>query len=162
MNLNTMAAYATILSAGILIGGGVVGAVWRVWTWRREHGTNVKVQISMGWQLFGANAVDAVVVTVFNRSSHPVRVTGAGVEMNDGTGRAGHVPGMKLGADIPGIVAPHDQGTTWLETAELVHEGFDVYRKARAFARFGESDRPIWSKSRRLMRRSRRGNRAPK
>src|SRR5439155_15197391 len=151
MNVNTLAAYATILSAGILIGGGVIGGLWRVWTWRREHATNVKVQISMGFMMFGPNAVDAVIVTVFNRGSHTMRVTGAGVEVNDGSKRAGHVQ-VKPGADSPGIVAPRDSGMTWIETAELVHEGFDVYRTARAFARDAESDRPIWSKRRTLMR----------
>jgi hypothetical protein len=54
--------------------------MWRIWTWRREHGTHVTVQISWGVTV-GPSVVEAVIVTVFNRSGHPVRVTGAGVEM---------------------------------------------------------------------------------
>jgi len=153
MNLSTAAEIATLIGAGIVIGGAAVGGVWRWWTWRREHGTNVKVKLTWGLALLGDHSIESAIVTVFNQSAHPVRVTGAGVEVNDGSGRAGHVR-VKPGADIPGVVAAHDQGSTWVELAELTREGFDVYSKARAFARIGENDRPIWSKRRRLMRRS--------
>ena len=153
MNLDTLAAYATILSAGILIGGGVVGAIWRVWTWRQEHGTHVTVQIS--WGVLTPMLVEAVLVTVFNRSGHPIRVTGAGVEMNDGSKRAGHVVQIKPGAGIPGTIAPYDSAMTWFEMADLASEGFDKYRKGRAFAHLADRvGGPVWSKPRRLMRRS--------
>jgi len=82
-----------------------------------------------------------------------VRITGAGVELNDGSKRTCHVP-FKPGAPVPGTIAPHDSGMTWIEKAELEHEGFDVYRKARAFARLADHNRPVWSKRRTLMRRS--------
>jgi hypothetical protein len=156
MNLNTLAAYATILSAGILIGGGVVGAVWRVWTWRQEHGTNVTVRISLGFLTLSLepHVIEAVIVTAINSSAHAVRVTSAGVEMNDGTKRNGFVP-LKPGAGIPGTIQAHDQAMTWLEKAELEKEGFDVFRKARAFVLLADREGgAIWSKPRRLMRRS--------
>ena len=154
MDLQSLAAYATILSAGILIGGGVVGGFWRAWAWRQEHGTNVTVQLSIGFLTFPTGLIEAIIVTVINHSAHPVRVTGAGVEINDGSKRAGHVP-LKPGAGIPGIIAAHDQEMTWIERAELVTEGFDVYRKARAFARLADRPGgPLWSKSRALMRRA--------
>ena len=155
MNLNTLTAYATILGTGVLIGGAVIGGIWRYWTWRQEHGTNVTVQISMGFIVgFGPNAIDAVQITVFNRSAHPIRVAGVGVEMNDGSKRTGQVTGSKVGADIPGIVNPHDSGSTWLETSDLTQNGFDVFRPARAFAHIADRNERLWSKRRTLMRRS--------
>jgi hypothetical protein len=150
LTLSDLTAYATILGTGIALGALGFGA----WTWRREHGTNVTVQISIGFLAFPPNIVDAVMVTVYNESAHPVRVTGAGVEINDGGKRAGHVS-LKPGATIPGTIPPHDQGMTWLETAELVKKGFDVYRKARAFAILANrAVGPLWSKRRTLMRRN--------
>jgi hypothetical protein len=151
MKLETLAAYATIFAAGGLI----VGGIWRLWTWRQEHGTHVTVQISWGGLAFGPDLVEAVLVTVFNRSRHPVRVTGCGVEINDGSKRAGHVMQIKPGAGIPGVVTPHDSAMTWLERADLEHEGFNMYRKARAFALLADrTGGPVWSKRRTLMRRS--------
>ena len=47
VDLNTLAAYTTILSAGILIGGGIVRGVWRVWTWRQKrNGSSASISAS--------------------------------------------------------------------------------------------------------------------
>ena len=157
MTLATLAAYATIFA----FGGLIVGGIWRLWTWRQEHGTHVTVQIS--WGVLTPTLVEAVLVTVFNRSGHPIRVTGAGVEINDGSQRTGNVMQVKPGAGIPGTIAPHDSAMTWFEMADLVSERFDMYRKARAFAHLADRVAgPVWSKRRTLIQRSRRGGREPK
>jgi hypothetical protein len=108
----------------------------------------------MGFVVGFGPAIDAVQITVFNRSAHPIRVAGVGVEINDGSNRTGQVTGLKLGADIPGIVDPHDSGFTWLEAADLTQNGFDVFRPARAFANIADRNGRLWSKRRTLMRRS--------
>lgn len=150
MNLNNLAAYATILGTGVAIGAIVVGGIWRYWTWRQEHGTLVTVTLKWGGLTFGPNVVEAVTVTVLNQSSHPVRVTGAGVEINDGSERTGNVTEVKPGAGIPGVVAPHDLGFTWIEIADLKQNGFDPFKPARAFVHV--ADRTIWSKRTAVMR----------
>ena len=153
MNLQTWAAVATILGTGLVLGGLIVGGVWRYWTWRQEHGTHVSVEISTGFLVLGTTPLDVVQVTVRNRSTHPVRVDGVAVEMNDGSKRAGIVTGLKVGANIPGVVGPHDSGSTWLETADLVRNGFDMFYPARARVSLSARDGFVWSKRRRLMKR---------
>ena len=152
MNLQTLAAIATILGTGLVLGGSIVGGFWRYWTWRQEHGTHVVVEISFGFVALGPRLVDTVLVTVRNRSKHPVRVENVAVELNDGSKRVGLVPGTKPGATIPGVVAPHDSGMTWFESADLVPMGLDLYRPARARVSLADRDGFLWSKRKRLMK----------
>jgi hypothetical protein len=151
VNAQTLAAYATVLGVLLVIAGGL----WRWWTWRQEHRTLVSVKVAIGFLTFGPKLVDAVILTVFNNSSHPVRVTGVGLQANDGTKRQLVQITHEPGAGIPGTVAPRDQGQTWFKKAEIDNRGgIDVYRPVRGYAMLADRDRPIWSKRRALMKRS--------
>jgi len=151
VNAQTLAAYATVLGVGIAVGGAVVGGLWRWWTWRQEHGTLVTAQIGMGFLTLGPNLVEAINVTVFNRSKHPVRVTGVAIETNDGSKRvlAQIVP--QPGAGIPGVIGPYDSAMTWFERdQDWKANGLDVQRPTRCRISLAERDGFIWSKRRRL------------
>jgi hypothetical protein len=149
VDLQAGAAVATILVLGAATGGGL----WRYRTWRQEHGTHVVVEISFGLVTLGPNAVDAVMVKVRNLSGHPIRVDSVAVEVNDGSNRIGLILGAKPGFNIPGVVAPHDSGTTWFESTDLVTHGLDLYRPARARVSLADHQGFLWSERKALMRR---------
>jgi hypothetical protein len=151
LNAQTLAAYATVLGVGIGIGAAIVGAVWRWWTWRQEHGTLLTAQIGMGFLAFGPKLVEAISVTVYNRSRHPVRVTGVGIETNDGSKRVLVQIMPQPGAGIPGTVNPHDSAMTWFERdPNWKANGLDVQRPTRCRITIAERAGFIWSKRRRL------------
>lgn len=162
MDLQTLAA---VLGVGVAFGAAVVAGAWRWWTWRQEHKTLVTVKIAMGFLTFGPKLVEAVILTVFNRSGHPVRVTGVGLsghpvrvtgvglEANDGSKRQLVQIIPQPGAGVPGTIAPRDSAQTWFERADIDNRGgIDVYRPVRGQVVLAERDRPIWSRRRALMR----------
>jgi hypothetical protein len=155
VNAQTLAAYATVLGVGVALGATIVGGLWRWWTWRQEHETLVTVKIAIGFLTFGPKLVEAVIVTVFNRSKHPVRVTGVALEANDGSKRQLIQITPERGAGIPGTVGPRDSAQTWFENGEIDGRGgLDIYRPVRCRVNLAEQDAPIWSKPRALMKRS--------
>jgi len=105
----------------------------------------------MAFLSFGANLVEAITVTVYNRSQHAIRVTGIAVEKNDGSNQAFAQIVPQVGASIPGVVEPHESGMTWFEKERLLAEGgLNLQRLTRC--RVSLADRPefIWSKRRKL------------
>ncbi len=151
MNPQTLAAYATVLGVGLALGAAIVGGIWRWWTWRQEHGTLVTVQIGMAFLTLGPNLVEAITVTVYNRSRHAIRVTGIAVETNDGSKRAFAQIVPQVGASIPGVIEPHESGMTWFEKDRLLAEGgINLQRLTRCRVSLADSPGFIWSKRRRL------------
>jgi len=148
MDLQTLAA---VLGVGVAIGAAVVGGLWRWWTWRQEHGTLITAQIGMGFLGFGPKLIEAITVTVYNRSKHPVRVTGVAIETNDGSKRVLAQIMPQPGTTIPGVVSPHDSAMTWFEKdPSWKANGLDVQRPTRCRINIAERDAPIWSKRRQL------------
>jgi len=151
VNPQTLAAYATVLGVGLALGAAIVGGIWRLWTWRQTHETLVTVEIGMAFLGFGANLIEAITVTVYNRSQHAIRVTGIAVETNDGSKRAFAQIVPQVSASIPGVIEPHESGMTWFEKDRLLAEGgLNLQRPTRC--RITVADRPgfIWSKRRQL------------
>jgi hypothetical protein len=123
MNPQTLAAYATLLGSGIAIGAAIVGGIWKWWTWHQEQGTFVTAKIDAALLAYGPDLVKAVTLTVYNRSKHPIRVTGVAIELNNGTKRVLAQLMPQSGAGIPGIVSPRDSASTWFDQSDLVEPG---------------------------------------
>jgi hypothetical protein len=69
-----------------------------------------------------------VSVEVVNRSDHAVRVTGAGLYLQDGSGRQMHQMQSPPGATIPGTIESHDSASTYFLAEDIRREaGIDIY-----------------------------------
>lgn len=122
-----VAGYAAVVSTTSL--------AWQVISWHLARKNRVTVQVRFGMLDYPTGLIDAVLVKVINRSDHTVRVTGVGLDLQDGSGRT--VPQVRIpeGAEIPGAVASHDSGSTHFVAEALAKEaGFDIYGKFVAFA----------------------------
>lgn len=120
--------------------------MWRYWTWRQEHGTNVRVTIKPGY-VSVAGAV--LLVTAYNDSTHAVVITSVAVEMNDGSKNVAIQPMLVPGATMPAEVGPHNSGIAWFGS-DLMQHGFDPRRPVRAYVMLASRERPVWSKRRKL------------
>jgi hypothetical protein len=116
-----VAGYAAIVSTASL--------AWQVYSWRLARKSRVEVNVSAA--LLGmtdGSSVDAISVGVVNHSDHPVRVTGVGLYLQDGSGRQMHQVQVPPGAELPGTVDPHDSGSTYFLVENVEQEaGIDVY-----------------------------------
>lgn len=145
---------AQTFSAGVVLGGLVIGGIWRGWTWRQEHATLIRVQIDLGIVQVWPAVNGAVILTVYNRSAHPVRVTGVAIETNNGShGVLAQIMLQPL-AGIPGVVGPHDSAMTWWDTNDLGGNAFDLSRPLRGRITLAERDGFIWSKRKQLLKKS--------
>jgi len=128
-----VAGYAAVVSTGSL--------GWQVYSWRLARKNRVEVTVSAA--LLGmtdGDMIDAVSITVVNRSDHTVRVTGAGVELQDRSGRQVHQVREFPGATLPGAVASHDSGSTYFLADELKEAGIDIYGPITAWIRLATGE----------------------
>jgi hypothetical protein len=90
---------------------------WQVFIWRRERAETTEVDIGPVGLAGGA----AVQIEVRNRSSQPIYVVGATLNVSGagpGFSVIHLVPGP-AGASIPGAIAPNNSGRTWVPLAQL-------------------------------------------
>lgn len=88
----------------------------------------------------GGGSVSAVSVKATNQSDHPVRVTGIGIDLQDGSCNSMHLATPNVGSSIPGVVQPHDSGDTWIAQAEVEKGGLNVYEPVRAWVRLATGE----------------------
>jgi len=119
------------------------GLAWQIVSWSREHGTRIRVEHSRGF-MAASPTVSMAIVTVYNRSNHAVEIQGIGWVLGDGS-----VPilAKMAGATLPGPVAPHSQGMSWIPAdglaATLREQGKPEGTKLRAYATDGEGRRHL-------------------
>jgi hypothetical protein len=115
-----VAGYAAIVSTASL--------AWQVWSWLLARKNRVKVNVKAALIGLGNDMVDAVTVEAINHSDHVVRITGVGLNLQDGSGREMHQVRVPQGATLPGTVASHDSASTYFLADDLKREaGVDVY-----------------------------------
>jgi hypothetical protein len=116
-----VAGYAAVVSTASL--------AWQVWSWHlaRRNRVEVKVEAAL-LGLDDGEMVDAVSVEVVNRSDHAVRVTGVGLDLQDGSGHQMHQMHVPPGATLPGTVASRDSGSTFFLAEDIKQEAeIDIY-----------------------------------
>lgn len=122
-----IAGYAAVVSTGSL--------GWQIYTFRQQHRDRVTVNPSFALVgMTDGSTLEVVAIGVTNRSAHPIRVTGVGVDAQDGSDRQVHQLQEFPGAELPGTVAPNDSGSTYMVLGELEASGFDIYRPVTAWA----------------------------
>ena len=90
------------------------------------------VQVSYGLRVGGMTGNDLVIVRTVNRSRHDVRVTGAGVGLQDQSGNyVPFGPYLAPGYDLPHTVPSRDSGEVAILARALQAAGIDLYRPMR-------------------------------
>jgi hypothetical protein len=116
------------------------GVAWQVYTWLRLHGTRVRVTVSNAFLTFPDHLPQVAMITVRNLGGHPIRVTSAGFDFQDGSGRTVVLTQPPPGASLPGIVQPRDSAETWVEEQHFTSSGIDVFRPLVAWARLATGE----------------------
>jgi len=100
---------------------------------------------------FPTGAVGVVLLEVLNHSDHPIRVAGVGFDLQDGSGRTLQLAAIPPGATIPGEIAAHDSGQTWIIADSDVGEmPVDLFRPLVGWVRLSTNEK-IRAKVRTLM-----------
>ena len=100
--------------------------------------------------------VDLVAINVVNKSEHPVRVTGIGFVLQDGSQRELHVIRQLPGANLPGELAARDSGQAFIALEDVQQAGLDVMKPLTVWARLSTNER--FTTTEPLMRESSRGS----
>ncbi len=131
---------STTAIAGYAALVGTASLAWQIAHASRASRTRLEVEVRMGFLTFGPRLVDAVLITIFNRSDHAARVTSAGLHAQDGSGRIVNIVQAPQGGELPHVIPPHDSHLTWIERADLPPE-IDIYEPLRAWARAASGER---------------------
>jgi hypothetical protein len=125
---------------------------WQVYAW--WHGRQAHVEVSASVALLGmpTGTVEAVSINATNRSEHPVRVAGVGLDLQDGSGRQMHKAQVAPGTTIPGTVPAHDSGWTYFLRDEVERAGISIVDPVTAWVRLSTGD-VVKSRPRPLLRR---------
>jgi hypothetical protein len=115
-----IAIYAATVATGAL--------GWQVVSWSWSRRTRLQIRVQLGFLALPQRQVDMVFVTAINRSDHPINISSAGLEAQDGSGGLLVQPYPNIGSSIPGVVNPRDAGVRNMELEELKRLGFDPYR----------------------------------
>lgn len=105
-----VAGYAAVVSTASL--------AWQVVSWHLARRNRVTVTIAFALVGLPQGTLEAIAVNVVNRSDHTVRVAGAGLYLQDGSQRQFQIFHPPEGATIPGPVASHDSGETYMPIAD--------------------------------------------
>ena len=114
------------------------GLLWQIYAWWHRTKSHVTVDARIG--LTVPQAVEIITITVKNRSEHPVRVEGAGIDLQDRSGAAIHLVQPVPGATLPGAIAPHDSGQTWMERDEAEQRGINVLAPVTVWVRLATGE----------------------
>ena len=112
MDFDPVAVYAALVASAAL--------GWQVYSWRAKHATLVRVEASWGLLDLGMAGVSGpmCLVTVYNRSAHPLSVVGVGLVL--AKDRSTSIPILSQPrATVPGTLPPRSQGVTWGPIAGL-------------------------------------------
>lgn len=128
-----IAIYAALVATG--------AAAWPVFQWHHARKSHVTVSVSYGMLAYpDAPLEDAVIIRAISRTDRQVRVESAGLNAQDGSQRVAQSLHMQPGATIPGTIAPHDSGWTYILASELKRE-FDFHRPVVAWVALATGER---------------------
>lgn len=129
-----IAGYAAVVSTAAL--------GWQVYSWRHKRQSHVDVdaRLALAFLPDSDSPEKVVAVSVANRSDHPVRVTGAGLDLQDGSGYQLHHVGQFPGSTLPGMVEPYDSASAFLPLEQIEAEGIDFSRPVIAWARLATGE----------------------
>jgi hypothetical protein len=141
-----VAIYAALVST--------VVAGFRVVEWRSSRRPTVVVEPRFAFlTMTDGSLVDSIVINVHNNGDHAIRVTSAGLTLQDGSGRTITQVKQVPGATLPGPIAPHDSAMTYFVEADLVREtGIDKFEPVEAWAVLSTGPR-VQSKAKPLLKR---------
>lgn len=137
-----IAIYAAVVATAVL--------AWNVYSFFRAR-RNV-VQVAVAWALIGmtdGSSVEAISITATNRGDRSVRVTGAGLDLQDGSRRQLHA--TFPAADLPGTVAPNDSGSTYVLLDDAKGKGIDPTAPLVSWVRLATGE-VVKSKPRAIMK----------
>jgi len=126
-----IAVYGAVVATG--------GLIWQIASRAPARRTVVEVRLSAGLVTYGP--IEVVIITMTNRSDHPVRITSAGVLLQDGSGRQAVMTRPIADGTLPQVIAPHDAHQVYFEMAEVRAMGIDLRRPVVAWARSADDKR---------------------
>jgi hypothetical protein len=110
------------------------GLGWKVYTWRRERQTRIRVKVTNALPTYGPENRPGewcFQVEAINSSDHPVRVTSVGFDLGDGNTvvQTQH----PFPSALPHEIQPHDSGFTLFELDGLEARTMDTYGEIVGF-----------------------------
>ena len=128
-----IAVYAALVATGSLC--------WQVYTWRhrRKNRVEVSVRLAVASPAPG-ETIQALSVTATNRSEHPVRVSGVGLDLHREDNYQFHQAAALYGATLPGVVDPNDAGTALIMRDQAEAEGLDLFKPVKAWVRLATGE----------------------
>jgi hypothetical protein len=81
-----------------------------------------------------------VAVEALNDNDHAVRVTGWGIEANDGSGGNLFMVQPVAGSNMPGVIAPHDSGTGMQDWDALADAPINFKEPVVAFVKLASGE----------------------
>jgi len=114
-----VAVYAALVATG--------GLIWQIYIWLQSRKPQVAVEVSIGLPA-SPEPEWWIMVKVINRGDYTVNVNSVGFDLQDGSGRSLVLINQPPPATIPGTVAAHDQGFTYIPVSSPNVEILDLYR----------------------------------
>jgi hypothetical protein len=128
-----IAVYAALVATGSLC--------WQIYTWRhrRQNRVEVSVRLAVASSASG-QTIQALLVSATNRSEHPLRVSGVGLDLHRDDNYQFHQVKSLYGATLPGVVDPNDAGTALIMRDEAEAEGLDISKPVKAWVRLATGE----------------------
>lgn len=134
------------MSAALLVAGyaaivATLSLLWQIYLWqhRRRSHVEVSAQIALMGMTDG-RSLQVMAISATNNSEHSVRITGAGVDLQDQSGAALHIIDPPPGSTVPGVVQPHDSGQTFVSQGEYEDRGISPYEPVVAWVRLATGE----------------------
>lgn len=129
-----VAIYASIVATA--------GVAWQIFQWRHARSHQVSVNVALAaFSLNNGRVEQGLTITAVNAGERPVRVTSAGLNTQDKSGRTFVVVSPPPGADLPCVVQPRDSSMTYLYRAKLESGGFDLFEPVTGWVVLATGDR---------------------
>lgn len=147
------------MSAALVIAGyaaivASLSLLWQIYLWRHRRRNHVEVSAQIALMgMTDGSSLQVIAVTATNHSEHPVRVTGAGIDLQDNSGAALHIIDPPPGSTVPGVVQPHDSGQTFVAQGDYEDRGISPYDPVVAWVRLATGEL-VKSKPATLMQRT--------
>jgi hypothetical protein len=129
---------------GIAIYAAVVGTAslgWQIMRSRRADRPGVTVNVENAMIGFtDGNATWTVCVKAINGGEQPVGVNGAGLDLQDGSGRTFVLGRLQPLDSIPGTVQPRHEVSAYFPVDVLQQNGFDLTRPIVGFVNLATGD----------------------
>jgi hypothetical protein len=128
-----VAAYAAVVATASL--------AWQIYAWRHRQKSRVVVSIRLAIASPAPGvSVHALSITATNNSEHAVRVTGVGLDLNRQDGWQLHQAMPLYGADLPGVIQPHDAGVAMVDREGAEGQGLNLSEPVVAWVRLATGE----------------------